>query len=267
MDYQELRIILMKINKDKRIGNVLFIVEGSKTEFIILRKIFCNLLSYTYIEKRRNKLHSFYKTNDIYSKIAVINTRESNISDITLGQEYLDEVFKYLIEECQFPVDDCAIYYLFDRDPKSNTDSELILNYIKELTNPYENENLKAGQLLLSYPAFESFLISCFIDNSFKINDILDEEKKIHIGSELKTFIGTKKEIQTNKINDNSLIHATNDFIQFLTSNQIDFDIDDFSSASENIFYMQEEKFKNQQYYALFSMITLAFLQLGIIEI
>ena len=84
----------MKINKDKRIGNVLFIVEGSKTEFIILRKIFCNLLNYTYIEKRRNKLHSFYKENDIYSKIAVINTRESNISDKTLGQEYLDEVFK-----------------------------------------------------------------------------------------------------------------------------------------------------------------------------
>ena len=30
----------MKINKDKRIGNVLFIVEGSKTEFVILRKSF-----------------------------------------------------------------------------------------------------------------------------------------------------------------------------------------------------------------------------------
>ena len=135
----------MKINKDKRIGNVLFIVEGSKTEFIILRKIFCNLLNYTYIEKRRNKLHSFYKENDIYSKIAVINTRESNISDKTLGQEYLDEVFKYLIEECNFPVDD-------------------------------------------------------------------------------------------------------------------------FSNESESIFNMQEENFKNKQYYALFSMLTLAFLQLGIIE-
>ena len=256
----------MKINKDKRIGNVLFIVEGSKTEFIILRKIFCNLLNYTYIEKRRNKLHSFYKENDIYSKIAVINTRESNISDITLGQEYLDDVFKYLIEECNFPVDDCAIYYLFDRAPKSNTDSDLILNYIRELRNPYENENLKAGQLLLSYPAFESFFISCFIDNSYNLNESLTEDKKIHIGNELKTYIGTIKEIQTNKINDHSLMHATNEFIQFLIDNKINFDIDNFSNASEQIFMLQEEMFANKQYYALFSMLTLAFLQLGIVE-
>lgn len=256
----------MKINKDKRIGNVLFIVEGSKTEFVILRKIFCNLLNYTYIEKRRNKLHTFYKENDIYSKIAVINTRESNISDITLGQEYLDEVFKYLIEECQFPVDDCAIYYIFDRDPKSNTDSDLILKYIKELCNPYENENFKAGQLLLSYPAFESFLISCFIDKTFSINDLLGEDKKIHIGNELKTYIGTNKSIQTNKIDDNSLVHATEEFIRFLIENKINYDIDDFSNASETIFNLQEEKFKNKKYYALFSMLTLSFLQLGIIE-
>ena len=44
----------MKINKDKHIGRVLFIVEGSKTEFAILYRIFCKLLGYSYIEKRRN---------------------------------------------------------------------------------------------------------------------------------------------------------------------------------------------------------------------
>ncbi len=36
----------MKLNKDKHIGRVLFIVEGSQTEFSILRRIFCNLLGY-----------------------------------------------------------------------------------------------------------------------------------------------------------------------------------------------------------------------------
>lgn len=45
----------MKLNKDKNIGRVLFIVEGSQTEFSILKRIFCNLLGYDYIEKRRNR--------------------------------------------------------------------------------------------------------------------------------------------------------------------------------------------------------------------
>ena len=40
----------MKLNKEKHIGRVLFIVEGSQTEFSILRRIFCNILGYSYIE-------------------------------------------------------------------------------------------------------------------------------------------------------------------------------------------------------------------------
>ena len=33
----------VKLNKDKRIGKVLFIVEGEKTEFLILRNIFTTI--------------------------------------------------------------------------------------------------------------------------------------------------------------------------------------------------------------------------------
>ena len=61
-------------------------------------------------------------------------------------------------------------------------------------------------------------------------------------------------------------MHATNEFIQFIIDNKINFDIDNFSNASEQIFMLQEEMFANKQYYALFSMLTLAFLQLGIVE-
>jgi hypothetical protein len=45
----------MKIIKEKHIGRVLFIVEGSKSEFNLMRKIFCDVLKYEYIEKRRNR--------------------------------------------------------------------------------------------------------------------------------------------------------------------------------------------------------------------
>ena len=107
----------MKLNKDKHIGRVLFIVEGSRTEFSILRQIFCNLLGYSYIEKRRSKPTYFTSNSDRYSKVAVINTRESNIRDISENQDYLDDVFDVLREQYRFPVDQSAIYYLFDVTP------------------------------------------------------------------------------------------------------------------------------------------------------
>lgn len=257
----------MKLNSNIRIGNVLFIVEGSKSEFVILRKIFCNLLHFTYIEKRRTKLEHFIKTNDKYSKIAVINTAESNISDITEKQGYLDNVFQYLIDVCSFPVDDCAIYYLFDRDPESNTNVDLIKEYITELKNPYENENYKAGQLLLSYPSIESYNVSCFKEDVFLINKNLPNDEKIRIGSELKTYIGKNNEIQLNKINSDSLLHATDEFINYLKNEKINWNIDDFSAASMNIFNRQENSYSSNKFYSLFSMLTLAFLQLNIIEL
>lgn len=143
----------MKINPEKHIGRVLFIVEGSRTEFTLLRQIFCNLLGYSYLEKRRNRPTFFVSQQDQYSRVAVINTKESNIRDISENDNYLDDVMDMLREEYQFPVDQSAIYYLFDRDPKSNTDVPLIQQYIEALADPYDNANYKAGQLLLSYPS------------------------------------------------------------------------------------------------------------------
>ena len=45
----------MRINTDKQIGDILFIVEGEGTEFEILQRIFCTILHYQYVEKRRNR--------------------------------------------------------------------------------------------------------------------------------------------------------------------------------------------------------------------
>ena len=55
---------MIEINDKKSIGRVLFIVEGSKTEFAILRKIFCDILKYEYIEKRRNRPDTFKSKNN-----------------------------------------------------------------------------------------------------------------------------------------------------------------------------------------------------------
>lgn len=121
---------MIELNTEKSIGRVLFIVEGSRTEFVILRKIFCDILKYEYVEKRRNQPDTFVSRNNSHSKVAVINTKESNITDITDSEQYLDNLFEMLNDKYDFPVDQSAIYYLFDRDPKSNTDKDKILDYM-----------------------------------------------------------------------------------------------------------------------------------------
>ena len=250
----------MKFNKDKHIGRVLFIVEGSQNEFSILRRIFCNLLEYSYIEKRRNRPSYFKSNRDRFSQVAVINTRESNIRDISENETYLDDVFDVLRGQYQFPVDQSAIYYLFDRDPKSNTDSALIEKYILSLANPYDNEGgYKAGQLLLSYPSIESFIIANFKDNAGVL--------RFNLGREAKSYIGANTDIQTNKISEQTLIKAAYEFLNYLESEHIEFDIDEFSRASHTVFTKQETEYLSGAGFRVFSMLTLAFLQMGILEI
>ena len=248
----------MKLNKDKHIGRVLFIVEGSRTEFSILRQIFCNLLGYSYIEKRRNRPTYFESTNDRFSKVGVINTQESSIRDISENEVYLDEVFDVLREQYQFPVDQSAIYYLFDRDPKSNTDPALIEKYILSLVNPYDNDDYKAGQLLLSYPSIESYIISNFRDTA--------NTPRFLLGKDAKAYIGGNTDIQVNKISEETLIKAAVEFLKYLSSERIAFDIDDFSEAGHMVFTKQETEYLSGKGFRLFSMLALAFLQMGIIE-
>ncbi len=250
----------MRLNKDKHIGRVLFIVEGSQTEFSILRRIFCNLLGYSYIEKRRNRPSYFTSTQDRFSQVAVINTRESNIRDISENETYLDDVFDVLREQYHFPVDQSAIYYLFDRDPKSNTDPALIEKYILSLANPYDNEDgFKAGQLLLSYPSIESYIISNFKDDANLL--------RFELGKDAKAYVGANTDIQTNKISEETLLHAAREFLNYLESEQVEFDIDEFSEASRTIFTKQETDYLAGIGFKLFSMLTLAFLQMGILEL
>ena len=249
----------MRINKDRHIGRVLFIVEGSKTEFNVMRRIFCNVFGYRYIEKRRNRPDAFVSLSDKNSTIAVINTRESNIKDITDHREYLDAVFEMLREKYRFPVEKSAIYYVFDRDPESNTDTARIWEYIENFNDPYDNGEAVAGQLLLSYPSVESFIISNFRDGSFEIF--------LRLGRNAKEYIAANQDIQLNKINDITLMHAVKEFSDFLEKEGIEWELDQFSRACKTIFEKQERQYLEKDGFRLFSMLTLAFLQMGMIEL
>lgn len=95
-----------------------------------------------------------------------------------------------LREEYKFPIDQSAIYYLFDRDPKSNTD------------------------------------------------------------------------IQINKISEEIVLKAAYEFLNYLESQEIDYDIDEFSEASHIIFNQQEKEYLSGKGFRVFFMLILALLQM-----
>lgn len=70
-----------------------------------------------------------------------------------------------------------------------------------------------------------------------------------------------------NKISEETLRIATEEFMAYLQYIDQKWDIDDFSKTSRLIFDMQEEKYASSGGYDLFSMLILSFIQLGIIEV
>lgn len=125
--------------------------------------------------------------------------------------------------------------------------------------NPSDAEVIKGTeQLLLSYPSIESYIISNFRDTA----DI----PRFSLGKDTKAYIGQNTDIQMNKISEDTLIKAADEFLKYLSSEQIAFDIDKFSEASHAVFTKQEAEYASGRGFRLFSMLTLAFLQMGIIE-
>ena len=250
-----------KINKEKKIGKVLFIVEGLKTEFILLHKIFKNIFGYTYEKLDRNGKYRKYssKINE-HSSIFVINTQESNIKFINDSNEYLNNLFEKLIDEYHFPVDKASIFYIFDRDVKSNTNNELVKGLMDVLTNSRDNDGFtRQGLLLLSYPSIESYTASNFIPDTYKL--------EFDTGDLLKNYLHENKIIQ-NKINEETICFAVNQMNKYFESIQVNtYDIDNFKDTNLKVFSAQEECYSSFEKYQLLSLLSIAFIDLGMIEV
>lgn len=158
------RSMNIELNKGKSIGKVLYIVEGEKTEPYILHKLFTKVFDYQFETITRNKGYRKYNSKEnATSQVFVINAEESNIKYIEKDNEFLNNLFKELIENYDFDIDNAAIFYLFDRDNQSNTNADMIKDLIKSLANSRENKDfLRQRLLLLSYPSIESFTLSNF---------------------------------------------------------------------------------------------------------
>lgn len=272
MDYQITKDKIT-INKNKSIGNVLFIVEGDKTEHYLLKKIFKDIFDYTYQSINRNgrEFPKYQNPNKENSSVFVINTKNSHISSIKNEHEFLDELFSMLSEQYKFDVDNSSIYFIFDRDRDPIKETQEHRDYIKSLiknltnaldiddTREYEFKFNRQGLLLLSYPAIEAFTATNFITDSHKLS--------YKIGKELKKDLSDKK-VDQSKINEESLKHATFEMIKYINLiHKKELDIDDFKILNLEIFEGQENFYGLNNKYRLLGLLSIALIDLGLIEI
>jgi hypothetical protein len=250
------------LNKNKNIGKVLLIVEGQSTEFFLLRKIFTELFNYQF--EALPRMSKYKKINDqgrALSSVFVINTESSNIRSIEDASGYLDGVFRMLIDDYSFPVDRAAIYYLFDRDCHSNTDALLIERLLGKLghARDFNEDGEQQGLLLLSYPSVESFVASHFLDDSHRL--------AFELGKQLSAYMEVQK-INQSRITEETLLHAINEMEEALEIFGIEtYDLDRFVDTNLHLFHEQEELHARNQAYRLMSLLSIVFLDLGLIEV
>lgn len=251
----------LKINFKRNIGSVLIIVEGANDEFELLKHIFRDVLHYNYIEKSRNQkkfknYDEFIMKGNENSRVIVINAKNSNLSSIKKDKEYLNEIYKSLYEEYGIDTKNINVYFLWDRDNKSNP-QDITKNLLSVLGNSLENKNGEMnGLLLLSYPSLESYVIS-----NFDKDNIFLKEKN------LKHYIKSK-DYKIKNIDRHTILNATKMMFESLLDLGInEYELDDFSKTSLDILKKEEEVYKIRKYYNLLSLISIMLLDLNIITI
>ena len=248
----------LKINKNKSIGEVVIVVEGEKEEFKLLKHIFTKILDYNYVQVRRNKVmkDKFESKNNKNSTIIVANTSNSNIKTIMEDKNYKDKLYNLLKKEYNRSLKNVPIYILWDRDADSNT-SDVVLKTLNTFTSSLDNDYNMNGLLLLSYPCVESFELSNFIKQFWKINfsSAKDAKKKM-------------KEIipELTDIDEKTLMLAIENMHRTMYSYGIrKYDPSNFKKENLKIFRKESEEYLNNKYFNALSLIGIMLIDLGII--
>lgn len=251
----------MKINKQKRIGEIIIFAEGEEPEFQIIENIFHKYLGYTIIKsKRSNKDVIELKGHDKYSKVILLNTPTSNIKNLKNGNQFYDYIFKDYVLPLNIDTINNPVYVIFDRDAPNNRES-IVEKMLTRLNNSQNDTDEQNGLLLLSYPSSEAFLISLSETNSYA--------RKMKLGKHLKEIIRNGNYTQT--INDETISNATNEFINFL----IDYNLLDkpkdlvnkLDTIGSEIFKIETDLFGKESLFYCVSQIVEILIDLQIIEL
>ncbi len=269
-----------KIDKTKNIGNVVFVVEGGRpdtggTELRLLKKIFSDILEYEVQELRRGSEEFIGHGPNSSFHVFALNLPKNQLTQLT--EDSLDVLFGRLKKEFHIKPEDCPIFYLYDRDVRSYHLNELRARYIKKYTDPYGTDEGNQGQLLLSYPAIESYLLSCIIDKTFEYSSELGKEAKIML-SDMICPEGSreKADIHEKTINlvfteryeeaEKRLIHSINEMNYGLEMMGIEsYDLDNLASVLLAVYDYEQEKYKGEKKFSFISLVGMALLELGVI--
>lgn len=248
----------MHLNKSKRIGKVLYLVEGDVDEVVLLEHIFNSLLGYCTVsfDKRNENIKCLIAPNDPYSKVFIVPMQHSAITKIQSSTDYLDYIYQTL-KVYGLEKDECAKYLVFDRDRDSNP-----LSKYKELIsifkNSLDNDQEINGLLLISYPCIQAFICECFGDETnVSSSNMMKDYSKIY---------------DIKEITEQKLICSAKHLLKISNRvmNSVSFDInnlDNMQKLSSLIFEFEEDHFSNERCYLTLSTILFSFIDLGIIDI
>lgn len=253
----------LKINKNKNIGNVVIVVEGEEEEFKLLKQIFEKILDYscTYI-KRKSKEKIIYKSKvNKNSVVTIINTNSSNMKSILSDKDYKNDLFDLLSSNYGCSLKNVPIYLIWDRDRESNS-TLVVKKMLETFGNSRDNDFDMNGLLLLSYPCLEVYELATFYKKAWKSEFSTSSDAK----SEIKK-LKHKKNYSNHKMNETSLLLAAENMNRSLLNMGINnYDVDSFKNINLKIFKNEEEYYKNNRTIMALSLISIMFMDLGIIE-
>lgn len=250
-----------KVDKSKIIGNVIFVVEGGRpetggTELRLLKRFFSDVLGYEVQELRRGTEEFIGYGNNKSSRVFALNLPKNQLTQLT--EDAMDELFSRLKTKFSIKPEDCPIFLLYDRDYKSYKHNELRGKYVRRYTDPYSSEEGYQGQLLLSYPSVESYILSCFQENVF--------EQKYLLGIEAKVQLAQCGISEDEISEDEHIIHATTEMDKGLANFELDeYDLDNLGSTLLEVYEEQQNIVKEEQQFSALSLISMALLELGVI--
>lgn len=268
-----------KIDKSKNIGNVIFVVEGGNpetggTELRLLKKIFADVLNYEVQELRRGCEEFIGYGNNPQYRVFALNLPKNQLTQ--LNEDSIDELFRRLREEFKIKPEDCPIFFLYDRDVLSYKRNELRGQYVRKYTDPYGNEYGDQGQLLLSYPAIESYLLSLIQDDVHQESFCLGKDVKPILTNTICPDESDKADIHLKTVDlvlsdDNTeaerrIIHSINEMDKGLEAMSIvDYDLDHLAPTLLDVYDFQQNKYTTENTFSLLSLVGMALLELGII--
>lgn len=248
-----------KIDHSRNIGTVLFVVEGGNenggAELRLIKKIFTDILGFEMNELRRGTDEFIGYQGSSGSRVIGMNLPKNQIHKIS--DEDLDVLYQKIRDDLHLKPENYPLFFIYDRDYKSYKHNQL-RKYVNRFTDPYSNDEGDRGQLLLSYPSVEAFIMSCFKDNTF--------QEKHELGTELKVINKALKYDIEHIQSDSDLIHAVDEMnaacAEFECS---DYDIDNLSEFLIKMYDKQQQYYVENAAFSVLSQISMALLELGII--